>query len=569
MKPKNNKKILLTIVALFCLSLLNAQNLFPSGGSVGIGTTSPNSSAILDIDTVGKGILIPRMTKSQRDAIISPVTGLLIYQTNSTPGFYYNTGSNWTALKISDYWKIDGNTFTGSPTTKKFGPKSCTALQVITYDTIRLEFMPACFAASGKSSATFQNTDTIYFNGVKSVMLSDSTQLRVGGILIGDEYATGSCLLAKPSNGSTNDGFKMKSFPDSGKAVLVVEATSPININCVAIRAFSLPSLGYGTAINAQGGRYGVFAVGRGGAHTLNSVYGLYGNAVGLGTIGTTRIGTYGRGDSASLGYGIYGEAGVACLTTRAGYFSGDLQYTGSLIGPSDLKLKENIQVYTGALDQLKMLKVKSYNFKNEYDFMHLGTDKQIGLISQELEEIFPELVKESVHPARYDDATGQKTNDEVRYKGVNYLGLIPVLIEGVNEQQQQIEELKKYKNDITQLRNENIALKNQLAEIQKTLTRIVSGDSKSLDNGKPALEQNVPNPFTDKTVIRYHIPQYANKGSINIYTADHVLLNSYPVAPGRGQLTIEAGVYASGTYFYELIVDDVTVESQKMNITK
>ncbi len=76
---------------------------------VGIGTNTPNSAAALDISSSNKGILIPRLTTAQRNAIPNPATGLLIYQTDSTAGFYYNSGSSgsplWTALKT----EVTGN----------------------------------------------------------------------------------------------------------------------------------------------------------------------------------------------------------------------------------------------------------------------------------------------------------------------------------------------------------------------------------------------------------------------------------------------------------------------------
>src|SRR6516225_1258107 len=81
----------------FCVRL-NAQNTFPSSGAAGIGTTSPNASSLLEINSTTKGILIPRMTLTQRNAITSPAQGLLIYQTNNTPGFYYYNGSAWSLL---------------------------------------------------------------------------------------------------------------------------------------------------------------------------------------------------------------------------------------------------------------------------------------------------------------------------------------------------------------------------------------------------------------------------------------------------------------------------------------
>ncbi|MBK7108657.1 MAG: hypothetical protein IPH61_05755 [Bacteroidetes bacterium] len=94
-----------SLITLFCgilmfsqLALFSQTNTFPSTGSAGIGTTTPNASSLLDISSTTKGVLISRMTKAERDAIASPATGLLVFQTNSTAGFYYFNGSNWTAI---------------------------------------------------------------------------------------------------------------------------------------------------------------------------------------------------------------------------------------------------------------------------------------------------------------------------------------------------------------------------------------------------------------------------------------------------------------------------------------
>lgn len=65
---------------------------------VGIGTDNPNNAAALDIVSTTKGVLISRMSENQRVAISSPVTGLLVYQSNSTAGFYYYNGSQWLRL---------------------------------------------------------------------------------------------------------------------------------------------------------------------------------------------------------------------------------------------------------------------------------------------------------------------------------------------------------------------------------------------------------------------------------------------------------------------------------------
>ncbi|MDB4241849.1 DUF1566 domain-containing protein [Polaribacter sp.] len=66
-----------------------------TSAQVGVGTATPDASAALDITSTTKGLLIPRMTETQRDAISSPANGLMIYQTDGTVGFYYYNGSSW------------------------------------------------------------------------------------------------------------------------------------------------------------------------------------------------------------------------------------------------------------------------------------------------------------------------------------------------------------------------------------------------------------------------------------------------------------------------------------------
>lgn len=76
---------------------------------IGIGTNTPDASAILDVTSTTQGILIPRMTQTERIAIISPATGLLVYQTDVTAGFYYYNGTTWSTFGSSG-WKLTGNT---------------------------------------------------------------------------------------------------------------------------------------------------------------------------------------------------------------------------------------------------------------------------------------------------------------------------------------------------------------------------------------------------------------------------------------------------------------------------
>jgi len=81
-----------------------------TSAQVGIGTTTPDASSAIEISSTTAGMLIPRMDQTQRDAISTPATGLLIYQTNSTPGFYYYNGTIWTTFGGVDMdWTVIGN----------------------------------------------------------------------------------------------------------------------------------------------------------------------------------------------------------------------------------------------------------------------------------------------------------------------------------------------------------------------------------------------------------------------------------------------------------------------------
>lgn len=62
------------------------------------GAGTPNPSAVLELESASKGLLTPRLTLAQRNSIASPAAGLLIYQADNAPGFYYYTGSIWSPV---------------------------------------------------------------------------------------------------------------------------------------------------------------------------------------------------------------------------------------------------------------------------------------------------------------------------------------------------------------------------------------------------------------------------------------------------------------------------------------
>jgi hypothetical protein len=84
---------------------------FVSAAQTGIGTTAPDTSAKLDISSTSKGLLAPRMTATQRAAITTPATSLLVYQTDGVSGFYVNSGTAGTPVwtRINMDWTKSGN----------------------------------------------------------------------------------------------------------------------------------------------------------------------------------------------------------------------------------------------------------------------------------------------------------------------------------------------------------------------------------------------------------------------------------------------------------------------------
>ena len=110
---------------------------------------------------------------------------------------------------------------------------------------------------------------------------------------------------------------------------------------------------------------------------------------------------------------------------------SNDLTVSGDVVISSDASLKSNIVSLGSTLSKLLQVDGKTYVMNGK---------QKIGVLAQEIKEVFPELV----------------TKDENENLAVNYQGLVPVLINALKEQQKEIET---YRNEVSEL-------KNQFAEI-------------------------------------------------------------------------------------------------------
>ena len=169
----------------------------------------------------------------------------------------------------------------------------------------------------------------------------------------------------------------------------------------------------------------------------------------------TTATGVLGFGGTHASGnsYAVYGSSfklTAASGLAYAGYFSGNLNYTGTLTNTSDATLKTNIKPFENALNAINQLQIKQYEYTAESKkIMSTPEGEHIGVLAQELQEVFPTLVSKQVQPI-FENVKDEKGNEKrtqtgaKEYLGVNYMELIPVLIKGMQEQQLMIEELKK-----------------------------------------------------------------------------------------------------------------------------
>ncbi|MDR2970180.1 MAG: T9SS type A sorting domain-containing protein [Tannerellaceae bacterium] len=160
---------------------------------------------------------------------------------------------------------------------------------------------------------------------------------------------------------------------------------------------------------------------------------------------------------------------------------------------------------------------------------------KEFGFIAQEVREQFPELVEENA--------------DGVL--AVNYIGLIPLLVESIKDLQNQVAELK-----------------NQVAfgKISSRASGETGNEPVSVSGA--VLYQNVPNPSSTGTVINCELPEDCTSARLYIYSMSGSQIKNYTMSASSKSVNIAAGEFAAGTYLYTLVVDGQKVDTKKMILT-
>jgi hypothetical protein len=255
-----------------------------------------------------------------------------------------------------------------------------------------------------------------------------------------------------------------------------------------------------------------------------------------------------------------------------AGYFDGNVKVNGSgqitnaLWVLSDKRFKDNFKKLDNVLEKINKLNGYSYTFKTEeFKEKNFESGAHYGLIAQELKEVFPELVQ----------------LDSKGYYSVCYEGIIPVLLEAIKSQQKQIDDKTGVNADIQKQFDDQKRINDEMQSKMNSLEQLINSCCSSGSSGaKPlnsqgvnlsdknviVLNQNVPNPFAESTVITYNIPTDFTKAQINFSTTDGKIIKSVDITvKGPGSLNVFANDLTNGFYSYTLIVDGKVIDTKKM----
>ena len=240
--------------------------------------------------------------------------------------------------------------------------------------------------------------------------------------------------------------------------------------------------------------------------------------------------------------------------TTNNANFAGTVSSMGSLL-TSDKNLKQNVKDYQGGLDEIMQIKPVTFQYNNKIN-KGMSDRTFIGVLAQDVRKVEPLLVTDYVHRKVSEELipTGEsETYLQLQSDAVQYM-----LVNAVKEQQEIIEDKEARILD----------LEERLVTLEEKIGQLINQTDVNLGGGlsDAGLGQNVPNPFTGETQIAYQVPEKASSASMNIYDMNGRLLKNIKIShTGKGQLNIAAQELPSGTYSYQLVVDNEIIGAKKM----
>jgi len=566
------KKTIITAAILAFVFTAKAQNIFPKAGSTGIGTTIPKASAILDVDTVGKGVLLPRMTKAQRDAIVAPATSLLIYQTDNTPGFYYFDGG-WKPVTPKQEVQIPGDNFfiVGDyqvPLTTGTG-NTAVGSGAFSLNTSGKGNCALGTLALGLNTTGGFNTAIGHRAMVSNVSGAENVALGYGAMMNNVFGFYNTAVGAEALMNQTSAGIGNAAF---GKGTLLNTS------------GWNNAAFGSYTMMNNTSGGYNAAL----GVYTMNgNTTGEHNTAVGNRAMLTNTTGSFNTvlGDSADVSSGALTNAtaiGYKAKATASNMVQlGNIAVTSvkagnNIVIVSDGRFKKNIKENVPGLEFIKMLKPVTYNYDihgldayispkytanssdetatktpadNEYEKAVAQKEKKIytGFVAQDVEAAANKLT--------YDFSGVYKPQNDKDAYGLSYADFVVPLVKAVQELSKQNDELSAR---IKQLeKNAGITSVNAVSSTDEVQTISLTG---------ARLDQNTPNPFSQTTYIKYSVPSTAKKAQLIITDMNGKTVKQETIhANTNGQINIDAAGLAAGNYTYTLYVDGKRIDTKQM----
>ena len=385
-------------------------------------------------------------------------------------------------------------------------------------------------------------------------------------------FLIGLCALAL----SASAQFKVHGDDNSTYYV-----TCNVNNSSNKTGGFSLTKTGSGSG-SVSGGYFtatnGSTNVGfRGDAITGTYCTGVVGSA----GSGSRSIGVLGSTYYTNVGAGVYGTVNGnqgSALTSGiyAGFFDGNVKVTGTVNGQvigagaylgdasgssglsgSGLSLRSSsvasslsgLNVTTYQKERPEMPEITDNIFDDiDIDSLHRGEKPEPDVIDEQfydknhyaldadrLEEAFPDLVY-----VRKDGT-----------KAINYMEMIPLLVQSINELSAEIE-----------------VLKGQTSEGAAGKTRSATEIQGSLKS-QNKLYQNTPNPFKEQTIIRFSLADDVQNAAICIFDMTGKTIKKLPISSGMESVSIGGYELGEGMFLYSLVVNGQEMDTKRMIISK
>ncbi len=248
----------------------------------------------------------------------------------------------------------------------------------------------------------------------------------------------------------------------------------------------------------------------------------------------------------------------------------------------SDGRIKTNIVENVPGLEFIQLLRPVTYNFDIKKQNALLGLkdttnwDGKYDIEKIQFSGFIAQEVEEAATKIGYNFSGIDKDN---KLMGLRYSEFVMPLVKSVQELAQKNEELNNQNaslmHRIDEQQKELNELKQMVQNIDQSLAQCCnavssSGEKSTTNETAPSLEQNLPNPFSQTTEIRYYIPFYSTKALITVHALDgNEMLNLAINEKGAGKVMISANTLAPGIYVYTLIVDGKAIDSKQMIATR